>query len=238
MQAKCTCLCLAFLSALSVEWAKRLLTTLNLRYSSPISTVFPLIPSEKNLLLLLFLQLKTSVLIPALSYVKVLRPLSLSLRLQATRTTAVRAATRTAVTRSQQALRSPALWLRLVQSCTSLRCLVSTKASSTLKALVLRFTKTRLLMLSSTLWAAQPLVLDSPLTWLVLELALTSTIAITLLTKKRLISTTWYACVVPLRARSSPSLASLTRQLRRRFAQPSILSAAQRMPRATKLKRS
>ena len=201
--------------------------------------MFPLIPSEKSLLLLLFLQLKTSVLIPALSYVKVLRPLSLSLRLQAMRATAhLRAAPRTAVTRSQQALRSPALWLRLVQSCTSLRYLVSTKASSTLKALVLRFTKTRLLMLSSTLWVDQPPVLDSPLTWLVLELALTSTIAITLLTKKRLISTTWYACVEPQHARSSLSLASLTRQLRRRFAQPSILSAVQRMPRATRLKRS
>ena len=163
MQAKCTFLCLAFLSALSVEWAKRLLTTLNLRYSSPISTVFPLIPSEKNLLLLLFLQLKTSVLIPALSYVKVLRPLSLSLRLQATRTTAVRAATRVLpAARFQPALRSPALWLRLVLSCTLLRCLASTRASSTLKALALRFTKTRLLMLSNTLWVDQPLVLASP----------------------------------------------------------------------------
>ena len=229
-----------------MEWARRLLTTLSLRHLSLISTTFPLIPSEKNLLLLLFLQLKISALTPALLCVKVLRPLSLSPLLQATRATAARTlATRTPATthlqpatRSQQALRSPASLLRLAQSYTLLRCLASTRASSTLRVLVLRSTRTRLLMLSSTLWAAQPLVLDSPLTWLALELALTLIIAITLLTKRRLISTTWYACVEPLRARSSPSLASLTRQLRRRFAQPSILSVAQKMPRVTRLKRS
>ncbi len=101
------------------------------------------------------------------------------------------------------------------------------RASSTLKVLALRFTTP--LTLSSTFPGGSIIGLTyRQLSWRFAHLDLNNRYS---LTKRRLILTTWYACVVPY-ARCSPSPASLTRQLRRRFAQLSILSAVQRMPRA------